>query len=558
MRNIISLLKKRLVIAFLLMSVILMSLPINAFADELSFAVSPSKIVDYRIEPGETKEIIFSVGNKSIFPPEHVDKNELYKFKIDVSATLEDSDGLEIDTKNIITFNKKTLECKPSEADKVTATISIPKDFERNAYKLYINFTRQPVEGIEDVQNTTYSVIKVPVFLFIGDESEFNKLKADYEVTKFYMDFGQNGQTFVKTITENLKELITLNPFKVIDTFKDIKHKPVHDITKNKGKENETLVVDVNNNLMVSINSVITNGKTNDWNYVSANEEQLNKNVANVNFKDNSVEFVLENKDIVVVEGTNKTVNFIKNQINNILGTIKGTPVLKDLFNQIKVPVNKNYDIFTYSAFIEVSNTGEKDVHVGSDLSLLKDNSTAMGEGILKPLTVSVGKSESINVPMSMNGSLTTGDYKLTGNFLAGKIDKTTDYDYQVDNKLSEKIFFTTLAIYLLIILLILLIIKVIIDFLRKYKKGYVKTVSIRKLTNEELSKLNLSENNKSFRVVVVDELNVRSKANNSSKMTDTISKGFIVELIEDNNNDTTEWSKIRYLISKKKKFNKK
>lgn len=141
--------------------------------------------------------------------------------------------------------------------------------------------------------------------------------------------------------------------------------------------------------------------------------------------------------------------------------------------------------IFKYSAFVEISNTGEKDVHVGSELSLLKDNSTTMGEGVLKPITVSVGKSEIINVPMSTNGSLTTGDYKLIGNFLAGKINKTIDYNYQVDNKLSEKIFFTTLSIYIVIILLILLMIKVIIDLLRRYKQVYVKTTSIRELTNE-------------------------------------------------------------------------
>lgn len=550
MNKVLNLLKNKIVITFLLLGLLLTMFSVNAFADELSFAVSPSKIVDYRIEPGETKEIVFSAGNKSIFPEDHVDKYDLYKFKIDVSATLEDMDGTVIDTTNIIKFNKDSLECKPKEADKVTATISIPEDFERNAYKMYVNFTRQPVAGIEDVSNTTYSVIKVPVYIFVGDESEFSKLKADYEVEKFYMDFGQDGKSFTDRVVSNLKQLITVNPVKVVDTFKDIKHRPVQNVTKN-----GVLTVDVNNNLMVSINDVTTSKKATNWKYVIVNSDQLSQTVSNIEFKDTSVEFVLSNGETVVVEGTNKTVLFIKSQINNILGTIKGNPVLSDLFNQIKVPVNKTYDIFTYSTFSQIKNTGEKDVHVGAMLSLLKDNSTNMGEGELKPLTVALGKSEHINTPMAMKGSLTSGDYKVTGNFTAGKINKTESFSYKVDTQLRNKIFFVTLAIYLLIIVLVLIIIKLLLGLLKKYKKGYVKTVSLRELTQTEVSNLNLTTEDKVFKAVVTDELNVRKKADNSSKLIDTISKDFVVEVISEEN---AEWSKVKYLISDKKKFNKK
>lgn len=559
MRNYVELLKNKIFIFILFIGIILFGGGVEAFADELSFAVSPSKIVDYRIEPGQSKDIVFSVGNKSIFPADQTEKKELYKFKIEVSAVLEDSEGIEMDTTNIVKFNKTILECKPSEMDKTTLSINIPKDFEKNAYKLYIKFTRQPVSGIEDTQNKTYSVIKVPIYLFVGNEDEFNKLKSDYEVTKFYMDFGQDNKTFTNRIFDNLKELISLNPLKVIDTFKDIKHKPVYTIIKNKDKSDETIVADVNNNLMVNINDVVTDSKGTNWKYVLASNSQLSQNVNNVLFNDNSVEFVLDNEDVIVVEGTTKTINFIKNQINNILNSINGTPVLSDLFSKIKVPINKNYDILDYSAFVEIKNTGEKDVHVASEVSLIKDNASDIGVGILKPLTIPLGNTETINIPITVDGALTTGDYRFNANFLAGKINKTTNYNYQIDTQLSEKIFFTTLITYCLLILMLIVIIKIIISSFTKYKKGYVKKVNLRDLTEEELIKVTSvpKNNNKLFMAVISEELNVRNKSNNSAKIIDVILKDFIVE-IDKEAKTKTDWLKVKYLISEKKKFNKK
>lgn len=550
----ISVLKNKKIILTLLALFIFLAMPTNVFADELSFAVSPSKVVDYRIEPGETKQITFSVGNKSIFPEEHVEKNELYKFEIDITATLEDSDGLEIDLTNIISFDKKTLKCAPKEADKLIATISIPENFERNAYKLYVNFTRKPVSGIEDLNTVAYSTVKVPVFIFVGNEDEFNKLKTDYEPSKFYMDFGQDGKTFTERILENLKKLCTINPIKIIDTFKDIQYRPINNITKNKGTENEILVVDVNDSLIVNLSGVTTTNKVNQWKYVKVSSEQLSQPIATVNFKEDKVEFILKNNDLIVVEGTSNTISLIKKQINNILKSIKSEPLLSELFNQIKVPINKNYNIFTYSAFVEIKNIGEKDVHVSSELSLLKDNSSLVGSGVLKTLTIPINKSENINIPLNINSTLSSGNYHLKGNFLGGTVNKVSDYKYEVDTRLSEKILIVTLVLYLLIIILILIFIKSIFKLIKKYKKGYVKTISIRELTEQELSILNLSKDDKRlFRAVIPDELNVRNKPNTSSKIIDTISKDFIVELIKYNENNS-EWANIRYLVANKKR----
>lgn len=539
--------KRTKYLLYLITTLLLICIPSKIFADEISFVVSPSKIVDYKIEPGETKDIVFTIGNKSKFPSEHKEKNELYKFKINITAKLEDSDGFYIDTKDILKFDKTSVECKPNEVQKIKATISIPKDFEKNFYKLYINFEREPIENIE----TSESIIKAPIFLFVGDEAEFSKLKPDFDVTEFYMDFGNQEKGFITTIANNLKRLITLNPISVIDTFKDIKHSPVHSIVNNK----DELIVDVNNELLVTINNVVTEDNVNDWEYVLATQEQLSKKVLNVNFKDNRVEFVLENKDVIVVEGTSNTINFIKKQINNILPQIKGTPILNDLFCTIKVPINKNYDIFTQSAFVNIKNTGEKDIHIDADFSLLKDNSTVISEGEIKTLTINLGKQEKLNVPLSVNGDLTSGDYQLTGNFVAGnKVNKTYKDEFKVDTLLSEKIFYTTLITYLLLIIILIILIIKLINLLKKYRIGYVKATNLRKLNNYELTTLYIQENEEDiYRAILIDEVSVRYKPNNSSKVKDVLLKDTYVELFKSNKIKDSEWIKIKYKINKNK-----
>lgn len=47
---------------------------IDVHADELAFAVAPSKIVNLVIEPGDSEVLTFKVGNRSIFPTHQVEK----------------------------------------------------------------------------------------------------------------------------------------------------------------------------------------------------------------------------------------------------------------------------------------------------------------------------------------------------------------------------------------------------------------------------------------------------------------------------------------------------
>ena len=85
-----------LFLAITTMILVFFSSNINVYADELSFAVAPSKVVNLVIEPGSKEVITFKVGNRSIFPSHQVEKNELYNFEILVEGKMYDSDGTEI------------------------------------------------------------------------------------------------------------------------------------------------------------------------------------------------------------------------------------------------------------------------------------------------------------------------------------------------------------------------------------------------------------------------------------------------------------------------------
>lgn len=437
----------------------------KTYADEISFAVSPSKIADYQIDLGETKEIEFSIGNKSVFPKEHTEKNELYKMTVDVDFSLEDSDETEIDSSNILSLDTSSIEIKPNTSNTVTLTISIPSDFEENYYKAYINFSREPISGVESEDGGAYSTIRVPIYLLVGDEENFNKLKADFEVSNFELNVGQANDKFSNIVFDNIKRLFK-NPFKSVNTFKEIINKPVYNI-----KSGRNSIIDINDNMLVEVSKVVTKNNINDWKYVKTTDEQLDKSVKNIKFENTKVSFILEDDEIVDINCSESTSAFIKKQINNIVGNISGMPKLYDLFDEIKVPSNINYNVLDYSAYAEIKNTGEKPIHVTSNVSLMKDNSSIIGEGILKDLTIMTNKSEIISIPLSINGDLSSGNYNLIGDFSSNKIEKKANTKYKIDTNLNLKIFAITLVSYLLILILALTIVVVLYKYINKKRK---------------------------------------------------------------------------------------
>lgn len=531
-------------IVFILALIIFINLgTISAKADEISFAVSPSKITDIVIKPGETYTKKFTMGNKSIFPNNQTEKNDLYKISVNVGAILEDINGVELPVNNILSFDKTTLSAKPGETDEVNVTISIPQDYEEGAYKAYLVFTREPIQGLETTGNTTYTSIKVPIYIFVGDEDVYNSLKLDYNIDDISLNFGDTDKTFWKTVLDYLKKLI--NPLNVTNTFKEIQYKPIHVI-----KDDEEIIVDINENFNTDIINVCSTNRVNDWKYVKISKDDLLSEISSINFSNNKVVFELSNKNTVEIETTNDTIVYLQKQLN-ILSQNISNPTLEYIFNNVKIPINKNYVPYNLSAQVTISNTGDKTAHVVGELNLIKDNITTVANGILNTISIKNSTSETVNVLLNKEESLNDGIYTITGNFKAGTLQKSASKNFNIDSNLRLKIYVTTLIIYILIILILLLIIYLILK--RNNKIGYIKLNELTSsCVNKEMSnKVVIKE----YRIVNAEELNLKRKMDMSSKTIRILKRNSKIEVLKHihNDKDDIEWLKVKYIKNNRK-----
>ena len=358
--------KKNLFLLILSMFLTFSFLEKNVYADEINFAVSPSKVVNMVIEPGKSETIKFKVGNRSVYPAHQTEKKDLYEIAVVVEGQITKQDGTTIDPEGIIKISDTLLKAKPNEkAAETTVEIKIPKDFEKNSYRVDIVFTRNPIKGIEDTTNTSaITSIKVPVYLGVGDPNEYANLKTDYKIKDLNIDLGEEGTIF-KYALSNLKELITLNPFKVYDVFSGIKEKDIYVINKD-GKKS----VDVLSGIYTELKNVVSyTNKTTDNKYVKISQEDENKEVSNVYFEDRLVNFKLTDGTSIEIKCHNKVRDHIRSQINTLIKEHNLTkPRFKFFLDNLLVPSNKNFNILEYKANMKIENTGEKENFVSANI----------------------------------------------------------------------------------------------------------------------------------------------------------------------------------------------
>lgn len=456
---------------------------VDTEADQLSFAVSPSKVTDLVLDKGDSHELSFTVGNRSVFPSEDVDKFNLYNFKIEMFCEIENQYGVFIDSTGIVSFNKDWLSCRPKETDSVNVNLTIPDDFVPGSYTFYINFKRYPIEGLEDVGAVTYSVIQVPIYVFIGDSEAYSKLNFDYEIESLSVDFGVEVSTINNLVENNLKSLVTINPFKVVNNFKNILQSPVYVVYKKIGEEYRQFV-DVNDNFMVNLNSVVTTKDVNDWKYVLVDDSQRDLNVSKINF-DKGVEFILEDDSSVIIEVNEEIRNNVQEQLNSIVQEIEGSPKLSYLLDKLKVPVNRTYNLTTELINVNLVNTGDSDIHVDGKFSLTKDNMDLEEREVLSAITLRYNGGEALSIPISQLTFRGDGDYTLAGTFNGHDKVKNISHDFTMDGSIRYKIFGITLLVYV-VVLTSTVILMISLYKLFKNKKN----------TNEEEDDLNKEVDN--------------------------------------------------------------
>lgn len=537
-------LRKKLFNLFLTIAtalILFFSSNINVHADELAFAVAPSKIVNLVIEPGSSQVLTFKVGNRSVFPSHQVEKNELYNFEIKVEGKMFDSEGTEISNKDIIKVGEPILRCKPNEAVSVDVKIDIPKDFEKNSYEASIVFTRMPIEGVEDTTNTNaITSIKVPIYLGVGNPEEYSRLKTNFEVEKFNLNLGEE-KTIASYVIDNLKQLITLNPFKVVDVFKSISEKELYAI-----KNRDITTIDTISDIFTDLENVITDDekKISKNKYVLASKEDYSKAVKNIYFEDKVVKFQLDKNKTIVIKCENGVRDNIRTQINNLIKehSLK-SPSFAFFVENLRVPKNVDYDVPRYDIEMTLKNTGEKETFVTSGMILKKDSTTEVGNAKLELITLKKGNLVDVKIPLELNSELSNGTYNLYGNFIDIKnVQKTANFKFNVDLNLDKTIFTITLIVYLVAVVIIIALIIVLI-YILKSRKGIIGFVAKNSIQYSPIDRevyintFNLENDEELDRYKVVESVEsiVRTKPDlNKSKIVTTLQQGDIIEIIED------------------------
>lgn len=552
--------KKNLFLLILSMFLTFSFLEKNVYADEINFAVSPSKVVNMVIEPGKSETIKFKVGNRSVYPAHQTEKKDLYEIAVVVEGQITKQDGTTIDPEGIIKISDTLLKAKPNEkAAETTVEIKIPKDFEKNSYRVDIVFTRNPIKGIEDTTNTSaITSIKVPVYLGVGDPNEYANLKTDYKIKDLNIDLGEEGTIF-KYALSNLKELITLNPFKVYDVFSGIKEKDIYVINKD-GKKS----VDVLSGIYTELKNVVSyTNKTTDNKYVKISQEDENKEVSNVYFEDRLVNFKLTDGTSIEIKCHNKVRDHIRSQINTLIKEHNLTkPRFKFFLDNLLVPSNKNFNILEYKANMKIENTGEKENFVSANIYLKKDSTYEVGKQQVELLTVMKGETIDVSVPLDITSEITSGSYALTANFVDVKNNmKTETFNFTVDLSIDKAVFKMTLILYVLLLAILAAIIYFVYMFIKDKKGtvGFIQSGYFNIEVNEEnfniygeLFELEKIEDLSKLAKIATNDTILRNKPSmKDSKQLSILCSMDVVEILETNvqslDEDYISWTKVRY-----------
>lgn len=532
----------------------------NVYADEINFAVSPSKVVDLVIEPGKSETIKFKVGNRSVYPSHQTEKKDLYEISVVVDSQIIKQDGTVVNSDGIIKISDTLLKAKPNEkAAETTVEIKIPKDFEKNSYRVDIIFTRNPIKGVEDTTNTSaITSIKVPIYLGVGNKDEYSNLKTDFEIKDLNIDLGEESTVF-KYALSNLKELITLNPFKVYNVFSGIKNKDIYVINKD-GK----ISADVLSGIYTELKNVVSyTNKTNDNKYVKITKEDENKEVSNVYFEDKLVNFRLTDGTSIGIECHNKVRDHIRAQINTLIKEHNLTkPRFKFFLDNLLVPSNKNFNILEYKANMKIQNTGEKENFVSANIYLKKDSTYEVGKQQVELLTVMKDETIDVNIPLDITSEITSGSYALTANFIDVKNNvKTKTFNFTIDLGIDKTIFKVTLILYILLLFVASVIIYFLIKML-KDKKGAIGFIQSG-YSNIEISEENFNIYGAIFELENLEDLSKLVRIHNNdtilrnkpsmdnSKQIAILQSAEVVELLETNveslGGDMISWTKVRY-----------
>ena len=449
------------IITYLGLMFLFLNIGVPASAMDVSIAISPSKIYDKQINIGESKNFTFAVANNSRNVP-----NNSLKLTVNIEGVMESQYGEKIENNGIVKFDKNQMLLDINGTEELTATVNIPKNFIAGNYIVYVSFIQQPIEGFSLGAQT--NAIKVPIYLFVGENDDYSKLKVDFDVVDNYLSVGEEQTTIIKEIFNNCLKVI--NPLNTIRTYTEISNKPVYNFKKD-GKQ----IIDINNNIYTELKNVsITKDRLTDTKYVYYEESWLNEKIKNSKIENSFISINLANEKTVAIRGTANSLKEIQEQILNI-SKINKNATLDYLLDNLQVPKNINYEKVHPILVSELKSSSEIPITLEGSISTMKNNNEKIFEKSVISPTILPGEKVLFQNSIS-NEDINSGKYSINGQIKIRDIEKDINCNFEVKECRTPII--VGLSIFIVIYYVsIFLILRVIIG---KTKKKLRKNIFIK------------------------------------------------------------------------------
>lgn len=432
-------------------------------ADEVSIAVSPSKLVDEHLDYGQEKTYSFFLANKSTG-----DSTKL--LNILTTTKITDEFGQDVDL-DLIKADPSEFSVEQENQQEVKVTVSIPKGIENKLpsgyYNFYVEFAQKALnlnEGSEQV-----GALAVPISVFVGSEDDYNKLKGDFTVTNSYLDLGGKPQTIFSICKSYF--IKSLNPLNWWSNISDICNRPYFNIGKKirDGRFTDQ-VLDINDDFYVDLSKVATTHKLfmTDRNYVLYNKDDLNQPLKNCKNNSSNITITLSNNHKVVIECNPNSSSTIFDQIK-ALANLNTNATLSDLFETIQVPCNKNYYKSMPILTTLVKNEGNMPLTLKGTYSTYYNTSNLIAEGEFISPTVIVNESKEVKTSI-VSDTLNKGNYLVKESLTFRKKSEENNYNFKVEEK--RKIILICQIIFILFYLVLILLLIRLIKKLIKDKNG--------------------------------------------------------------------------------------
>lgn len=377
---------KRAVSVLLVLLILITSIPMTAFADEVRFGVSPSFKNNIQMEKNKPITYEFRVSNTSILTKAtdaagDLIKQKDYTFTIHLSAgdllmeepqykNLTEDEKNQILPSRWISFDKDSFEIQPDKQVTFKGTIEIPENADPGEHVILIRVTRDLLKGVETSgdKNVNISVsptIEVPVFVSVLGENG-DGLEYDYKIK----DMGVTDGIQVTPLKGIIRGLFVFDSgWK--NRFYDLLYKPY------KISYSDKIIYDIPSPQKTTLTEVsVTDRALKDaMKYVVIPADMpMETKVDRLSFDKNLMRIASGELEYTIEFPNEAIANDVKMQVTSLAAQIKLTPTVQTIFDNVSMNKNVAYADIKFYINYTIENTGTKTIVPSGTLEIFNVN----------------------------------------------------------------------------------------------------------------------------------------------------------------------------------------